>query len=155
NILAGKKLHDSIMRLAMKLLRGGTPEVMAVQTLRMLMDASTAPRDDRWQARYDDIPRAVASAGRKLAKEQAAAAAATAAPQPQPQPHPHPAPPPQQPPPPPPGTQPGTGPTAPRPQPATTPIEQTLKVFREWLLLDNDIPVLAMLGTVAANMLPG
>jgi hypothetical protein len=57
NILAGKDLHLSIARLAMKLLRGGTPEVMAVQTLRMLMDASQAPRDDRWQARYDDVPR--------------------------------------------------------------------------------------------------
>src|SRR5262249_32377958 len=79
NILAGKDLHNSISRLAMKLLRGGTPEVMAVTTLRMLMDASQAPRDDRWQARYDDIPPAVASARRKLSKEQAAAAAAAAA----------------------------------------------------------------------------
>jgi hypothetical protein len=181
NILAGKDLHISIARLAMKLLRGGTPEVMVVQTLRMLMDASQAPRDDRWQARYDDIPRAVASAGRKLAKEQAAAAAAAATPQPQSppqqapgagqppgggpqqapgggtQPGPGPgSPPPQQPPPPPPpGTQPGPGPAAPGPQPATTAIEDTLKIFREWLLLDNDIPVLAMLGTVAANKLPG
>jgi len=34
-------------------------------------------------------------------------------------------------------------------------IEDTLKVFREWLLLDDDTPVLAMLGTVAANMLSG
>src|SRR5262249_46196345 len=59
NILAGQKLHFSIARLAMKLLRGGTPEVMVVQTLRMLMDSSTAPHDDRWQERYDDIPRAV------------------------------------------------------------------------------------------------
>src|SRR5215831_278973 len=107
NILAGKDLHNSISRLAMKLLRGGTPEVMVVTTLRMLMDASQAPRDDRWQARYDDIPRAVASAGRKLAKEQeaeaaaaaaaAAATAATAAPQSQPQQAPQqPSPPPQQ-----------------------------------------------------------
>jgi Virulence-associated protein E-like domain len=103
NILAGKNLHVSIARLAMKMLRGGTPEVMAVQTLRMMMDASQAPRDDRWQDRYDDIPRAVSSAGRKLAAEQeaeeqaaaaAAAVAATATPQPQPQPSPSPPPPP-------------------------------------------------------------
>ena len=65
NILAGKNLHASIARLAMKMLRGGTPEVMAVQMLRGLMDASQAPRDDRWRDRYDDIPRAVSSAGRK------------------------------------------------------------------------------------------
>jgi len=158
NILAGKDLHISIARLAMKMLRGGTPEVMAVQTLRMLMDASQAPHDDRWQTRYDDIPRAVASAGRKLAAEQeaaeqeaaeaAAAAAVTVVPQPQPTSSP----------PPPPPQSPGPQPAAaqpPGPQPATTSIEDTLKVFREWLLLDNDVPVLAMLGAVAANMLSG
>src|SRR5262245_26837367 len=61
------------------------------------------------------------------------------------------APPPIQPPPPqpPPGTQ------APGPQPQSSLLEDTLNVFREWLLLDSDIPVLAMLGTVAANLLPG
>jgi hypothetical protein len=65
--------------------------------------------------------------------------------------------PPQQPPPPsPPGAQPSAA------QPGSQPsgsspnlLEDTLKVFREWLLLDSDVPVLAMLGTVAANMLPG
>jgi hypothetical protein len=62
-------------------------------------------------------------------------------------------PPPQQPPPP--GAQPGVGPAAPGPQPATTALEDTLKIFREWLLLDSDIPVLAMFGVIAANMLPG
>ena len=36
-----------------------------------------------------------------------------------------------------------------------SPIDETLKIFREWLRLENDIPVLAVLGTVAANMLPG
>ena len=52
---------------------------------------------------------------------------------------------------------PSTGPAssaAPGPVPSS-PIEDTLKIFREWLLLDNDTPVLAMLGTVAANKLPG
>jgi hypothetical protein len=149
NILAGNNLHVSIARLAMKLLRGGTPEVMAVQTLRMMMDASQAPRDDRWHDRYDDIPRAVASAGRKLVAEQEVAAA----PQPQPQPQPS-SPPPPPPPPQTPGPQPSAVPPS-GPQPATSPIENTLKIFREWLLLDNDIPVLAMLGTIAANMLSG
>ena len=37
---------------------------------------------------------------------------------------------------------------------ASAAIEDTLIFFREWLLLDNDIPVLAMLGAFA-NMLPG
>ena len=30
------------------------------------MDTSNAPRDDRWQARYDDIPRAVSTAREKI-----------------------------------------------------------------------------------------
>jgi hypothetical protein len=156
NIVAGKSLHASIARLAMKMLRGGTPEVMAVQMLRGIMDTSQTPHDERWQDRYDDIPRAVASAGRKLAAEKEAAEqevaeAATAAIVPMPAPTGG------TPPPPPPPASPGVGPTpspagGPRP---STPIDDTLKAFREWLLLNNDTPVLAMLGTVAANMLPG
>jgi hypothetical protein len=44
---------------------------------------------------------------------------------------------------------------APGPLPSS-PIEHTQRLFREWLLLDSKIPVLAMLGTVvAANKLPG
>jgi hypothetical protein len=176
NIVAGKSLHASIARLAMKMLRGGTPEVMAVQMLRGMMDTSQVPHDDRWQDRYDDIPRAVASAGRKLAAEQeaaeqeaaekeAAVAAAGASPgntvQPQsqsapqpssasqspPQPQPAPAPPPP----------PGIGPApsaAPRPA-SSSPIEDTLQIFEKWLILPSRTPVYAMLGTVAANLLPG
>src|SRR5262249_29685028 len=105
------------------------------------------PRDERWNARFDDIPRLVDSAVEKYQTQ-----------------HPQPAPasPPAAPPPPPPQS---PGPQSPGPQPsgaqpsgpqlATNAIEDTLKIFREWLLLDNDIPVLAMLGAVAANMLPG
>ena len=38
----------------------------AVNFVRALMDSSNAPRDDRWQARYDDIPRAVSTASQKI-----------------------------------------------------------------------------------------
>ena len=38
---------------------------------------------------------------------------------------------------------------------APTNIDQVLAVFRKWLLLANETPVLAMLGAVAANLLPG
>jgi hypothetical protein len=65
------------------------------------------------------------------------------------------APPPPPPPPPPPSAQPTPGPQPGGPQVPPSSIENTLKIFREWLLLDNDTPVLAMLGSVAANMLPG
>ena len=138
NILKGDDLHDSLRDLAAKLIASGTHPGAAVNQLRALMEASHAPRDDRWNARFDDIPRLVDSAVEKYQT-----------PQPLPSsPPPSPPPPPQSP-----------GAQAAGPQPsgplATTPIEDTLKVFREWLLLDSDIPVLAMLGTVAANMLEG
>jgi len=135
NILAGKNLHNSIARLAMKLLRGGTPEPMAVQMLRAMMDAAQAPRDDRWRDRYADVPRAVASAGRKLADEQEEAAAAAA---------------------PPPSPPPPVAPTiVARVLGTNSPIEETLKTFERWLILPSRTPVLAMLGTIVANLLPG
>jgi hypothetical protein len=143
SILTGKSLHNSIARLAMKMLRGGTPEVMAVQMLRAMMDSSQAPRDDRWRDRYADIPRAVASAGKKLADEQEEAAAAAQPPPPPP------------PPPPPsvvvpaPAAGPGPGPAA------ISPIEQTLKAFEHWLILPSRTPVYAMLGAIVANLLDG
>src|SRR5262245_27426308 len=34
-------------------------------------------------------------------------------------------------------------------------LEQTLAVFNHWLLLPNPTPILAVLGAVAANYLPG
>jgi Bifunctional DNA primase/polymerase, N-terminal len=148
----GQDLHASIRDLVAKAIRSGMQGGAAVNLLRGVMessDSSVVPRDDRWQDRYDDIPRAVASMEAKIERQQAAAAAAIA-----PTPAPAGGTPP---PPPPPPSSPSVGPTpsaAPGPIPHS-PIEATLKIFREWLLLDNDAPVLAMLGVVAANMLPG
>ncbi|MGO8918024.1 MAG: hypothetical protein ACLQJR_19140 [Stellaceae bacterium] len=136
NILAGKSLHNSITRLAMKLLRGGTPEVIAVQMLRAMLDNSQAPRDDRWRDRYAGVPRAVGSAGRKLADEQEEA---TAAAQPQSQPAPITTP----------AAAVGSAPGA------SSPIEDTLRTFERWLILPSRTPVYAMLGTIVANLLEG
>jgi hypothetical protein len=66
-IVRGENLHESINRLAMKMLKAGAPEVVVVQILRGLLKTSQAPRDQRWQTRFDGIPRAVRSAGKKLA----------------------------------------------------------------------------------------
>jgi hypothetical protein len=137
NILRGDALHDSLRDLAAKLIASGTSPGAAVNQLRALMEASHGPRDERWSARFDDIPRLVDSAVEKYQT-------------PQPQLG---APPPPAPPSPPPPQLPGAQPSG--PQPAVNAIENTLKIFREWLQLDNDVPVLAVLGTVAANMLPG
>jgi hypothetical protein len=64
NILKGCSLHDSIRDLAAKLIASGMGGGAAVNMLRGLMEQSEAPRNERWQARYDDIPRAVSSAER-------------------------------------------------------------------------------------------
>ena len=79
NIHAGRELHDSLRDLAAKLTTAGMSEGAAVNLLRAAMDSSVAPRDDRWQDRYDDIPRLVDSASGFREPQQ----------QPQPQSSPH------------------------------------------------------------------
>jgi hypothetical protein len=131
NILAGNDLHANTRDLTAKMARSGM-DGDAIVNVRGLMDSSAASRDARWEDRYNDLPRLVDGIQEKIERERAAKA-----------------------PPPPPSS--GTGPApsaAPGPIP-NSPIENTLKIFREWLLLDNDTPVLAMLGVVAANKLSG
>jgi hypothetical protein len=65
NIGTGRELHDSITSLAMKMVKSGMSDGAAVNFIRGLMRASTAPRDERWQDRYNDIPRAVTTARAK------------------------------------------------------------------------------------------
>jgi hypothetical protein len=62
NIIAGRALHDSIRDLAIRLVMSGMSGGAAVNMLRGLMEQSEAKRNERWQARYEDIPRAVRSA---------------------------------------------------------------------------------------------
>lgn len=140
DIRAGNELHANTRDLAAKMVRSGMGGGAIVNFLRGLMNSSAAPRDQRWQDRYDNLPRQVDTIQAKIEAESRAVAAPASV---------------GTPPPPPPS--PGIGPApsaAPGPT-SSSPIEDTLKVFREWLLLDNDTPVLAMLGTVAANKLSG
>jgi Virulence-associated protein E/Bifunctional DNA primase/polymerase, N-terminal len=62
NIIAGHALHDSLLALAGKYVKSGMGRGAAINALRGLMQRSSAPRDARWQARYDDIPRLVETA---------------------------------------------------------------------------------------------
>ena len=39
-----------------------------IRMLQGILQASTAPRDERWHSRYEDIPRAVKSAKEKVAR---------------------------------------------------------------------------------------
>jgi hypothetical protein len=70
-IVSSSSYHDTTVRLAAKLLRSGMSDGAAVNTLRAWMDVSTGPRDERWQTRYDDIPRSVSTAREKIAPAQA------------------------------------------------------------------------------------
>jgi hypothetical protein len=62
NIHEGRQLHDGLRDLAGKLRTSGMGIGAAINFLRALMQESTTPRDDRWEARYSDIPRLVESA---------------------------------------------------------------------------------------------
>ncbi len=74
-VLTAEDYHAPLVALAMRYLQGGMPDAQAVLTLRGLMlavpEASRDMKDDtaqpgRWQARFDDIPRAVRTAREKI-----------------------------------------------------------------------------------------
>ena len=65
NIRAGRELHDSTRDLAAKLIAAGMTDGAVVNFLRAQLDGATIAHDDRWQQRYDDIPRTVQSAATK------------------------------------------------------------------------------------------
>jgi hypothetical protein len=66
NIRGGIELHDSIRDLAAKLIVSGMGVGASVNLLHAEMMTSTAAHDSRWQARYNDIPRAVDTAVEKF-----------------------------------------------------------------------------------------
>jgi hypothetical protein len=65
NIISGDSYHGALVSLAAKMLAAGMSDGAAVNLLRAIMDSSTAPHDERWHARYADIPHAV-STGREM-----------------------------------------------------------------------------------------
>lgn len=62
NIRNGVDYHHSLVRLSAKRAHSGMNEHDIVEELQSLMDTSEAPRDERWQTRYNDISRLVRSA---------------------------------------------------------------------------------------------
>jgi hypothetical protein len=76
NIRAGHALHDSLRDLAAKLITSDMGKGAAVNLLRGLMDTAAVPHDERWQQRYDDIPRLVESAAAKRSEANDIATAA-------------------------------------------------------------------------------
>jgi ABC-type multidrug transport system ATPase subunit len=65
NVVRGERLHESINEIAASFVATGMPGGAAVNVLRALMESSPAAKDDRWLARYSDIPRSVRTAEQK------------------------------------------------------------------------------------------
>jgi AAA domain/Bifunctional DNA primase/polymerase, N-terminal len=66
HIHTGTNLHDTITAVAASFIAAGMSNTAAVERLRSLMTASQAPKDARWRERYNEVPRAVASARAKF-----------------------------------------------------------------------------------------
>jgi hypothetical protein len=64
NILGGRDLHDSLRDLACNMVVAGTDPAAVTNQLRDLMDRCSAPHDERWQQRRNDIWRLVKGAER-------------------------------------------------------------------------------------------
>ena len=65
-VASGDSLHPNLVPLAARFVGAGMPGGAVVNTLRGLMEASAAQRDDRWRARWDDLPRTVSTAEAKF-----------------------------------------------------------------------------------------
>jgi hypothetical protein len=65
-ILSGSDLHDATRDLAAKMVTAGTEPGAIINQIRGFLNLSTAPKDNRWQERFDDIPNLVDSAIRKF-----------------------------------------------------------------------------------------
>jgi hypothetical protein len=72
-ILTGEEYHACLRDLSFRHLKDGMAAARVVLTLRGLMDASTAPHDERWEHRRSQIPMLVDTAVRKLAEQAAEA----------------------------------------------------------------------------------
>ena len=67
NILEGVDLHGSTMRLAASLAASKVPTKVNEDVIRALMTHSNAPRDERFDLRFEDIPRVVKDGEAKFA----------------------------------------------------------------------------------------
>jgi RecA-family ATPase len=65
-VLTAENYHAALVTLAAKMLVAGMSDGAAVNLLRGLMESSIGPRNDRWEVRYGDIPRAVSTAREKF-----------------------------------------------------------------------------------------
>jgi hypothetical protein len=64
-IMSGKNYHENLVSLSYQMKQEGVRDDYIVLALQGFMQATTADKDERWQSRYDDIPRIVAGAVEK------------------------------------------------------------------------------------------
>jgi hypothetical protein len=67
-VLSGENYHEALAVMAAKFVSVGTHRNAAADFLRGMMESTAGPRDDRWLSRYNDIDRAVQTAGDKYVK---------------------------------------------------------------------------------------
>src|SRR5262245_703793 len=73
-VLTGESFHGALTSLAWRLVGAGVPGGQVVEQLRgTMLSIPEAQRDDRWRARYAEIPRLVSSAAEKQASAPAGA----------------------------------------------------------------------------------
>jgi hypothetical protein len=133
NIREGRELHDTITVLAAKLIACGNNPGAAINQLRGLMETSKAPQDERWDMRVSGIPAAVDSAVAKYGKSEDRTVS-------------------------PPDLKAILAATEASDITAFitgSPIDDAVKVYDRWLILNDHAPIYALLGTIAANLLPG
>lgn len=68
NIMAGAAIHDSVNELSSSLIASGMASGSVVNMVRAIMENTNAPKDARFNDRYDDIPRSVKTAEDKYRK---------------------------------------------------------------------------------------
>jgi hypothetical protein len=78
-IIGGQSYHASLVALAAKLVGSDVFDGSIVRLLRGLMHASAGPRDQRWEARFNDVPRIVGSARKKFGNANDASSSGTSA----------------------------------------------------------------------------
>jgi RecA-family ATPase len=66
DIVSGRSYHAPLVSIAARMVGSGAGDQIVTKLLRGLMEASSGPRDGRWQARHDAIPRIVDSAAEKF-----------------------------------------------------------------------------------------
>jgi hypothetical protein len=140
NIRDGREWHDSLTILAAKLAACGTNSGAMIHQLNALMDATTAPKDERWLARKGEIPRLVDSAIAKYGKSPRSSSEPEAEPAPAQERQ-------------------ESKPAPARPKAKSSPttgLTTAHNVFRKWLGEGYDINVLdAVLATAASERLSG